>query len=258
MSFLNRAFASIGIGSAKVDTKLDSSQFIPGETVTGIVDIKGGNVEQQVDEIYLSVMTSYEKEVNDRKVKENVIIQKCRLTEGFVLKADERKEIPFSFTLALDTPITLGRSKVWIQTGLDIKLAIDPTDHDYIEVLPHPYVRSCMNALEDLGFTIYQVANELAPMRLRHRLPFVQEIEYKAHKGPFYRRLDEIDTMFIVEENQLTLFLEVDRAARGLAGFLSEITNTDETLVRLTFTKSELANATEVRRRIEETIQMYS
>jgi sporulation-control protein len=54
MSLFNKVFASIGIGSATVDTKLEKDVFVPGEEIRGIVQIKGGRLEQLIDDIYLN------------------------------------------------------------------------------------------------------------------------------------------------------------------------------------------------------------
>lgn len=62
MLVFNKALASIGIGSAKVDTKLEKSQYMLGETVTGIIEIQGGAVQQQIAEIYLTLHTNYKIE----------------------------------------------------------------------------------------------------------------------------------------------------------------------------------------------------
>lgn len=41
MSFFNKMLASIGIGGAKVDTKLEKSAYTAGETIRGQVEIYG-------------------------------------------------------------------------------------------------------------------------------------------------------------------------------------------------------------------------
>ena len=43
-----------------------------------------------------------------------------------MIPANENREIPFSFQLPYETPLTYGKSKVWIKTGMDIKNALDP------------------------------------------------------------------------------------------------------------------------------------
>jgi sporulation-control protein len=42
MSFLNRLMASIGIGSATVDTIVESAQVRVGDTLRGVIQVRGG------------------------------------------------------------------------------------------------------------------------------------------------------------------------------------------------------------------------
>ena len=63
-----KLLASVGIGSAKVDTQLVSDQLLPGEEVRGKVVIQGGGAEQQIEKINLFVMTEAVREKDDRKV----------------------------------------------------------------------------------------------------------------------------------------------------------------------------------------------
>lgn len=95
MSLFNKIFSSIGIGSARVDTKLSTDRLKAGEKVTGVVEIVGGNMEQQIDEIYLSVMTTYIKEFNDRNINKQATIEKMKIVEPFRLVA--MKDVKFRF-----------------------------------------------------------------------------------------------------------------------------------------------------------------
>lgn len=61
-----KILSSIGIGAAKVDTRLNESHCTPGGELTGVVHIEGGSVEQSVDSIYLFFNTLYKHEVNDK------------------------------------------------------------------------------------------------------------------------------------------------------------------------------------------------
>lgn len=45
MSFFNKMLASVGIGSAQIDTKLEKDRLKPGEMISGIIEVRGGNVE---------------------------------------------------------------------------------------------------------------------------------------------------------------------------------------------------------------------
>lgn len=256
MSFFNKVFASVGIGSASVDTKLEKDTYMPGETIKGVVEIKGGKVDQNVDEIYLTLNTTYLKESDDRKYTVTAAIERFRLTTPFTIKENERKEIPFTFQLPYDTPLTIGRSKVWVSTGLDIKGGVDPSDQDQLKVVPNQLMYAVFNAVENLGFRIRDADCEEAPRRLRGRLPFVQEFEYIPTSGPFRGRLDELEVVFIPSgHGALDILLQVDRRARGLSGLFSEAMGTDETNVRLTVTETDIPYLAQ---KIQSVIQRYS
>ncbi|WP_071459859.1 sporulation protein [Bacillus massilinigeriensis] len=241
MSLFNKIFASIGIGSAQVDTKLEKDTFSPGQEVNGIVEIKGGNIEQKVDDIYLSLHTTYVKEADDKKYTSTGMIERFRISETFVISPDERKEIPFTFVLPGDTPISAGKTKIWVATGLDIKNAVDPGDKDYIKVLPTELMAAVFKTVDKLGFRLRESECEQAPYHLRRRLPFIQEFEFVPVSGPFRGRLDELELVFFpVTSTQMELHMQVDRRARGLGGFLSEALEMDETNIRLSITNSDI------------------
>ena len=177
MSFFQRMLASVGIGAAKVDTRLETPRLRPGDEVRGTVFIRGGSVEQRIDGIYLQLMTRYIVEKDDHKIPQTAIIGKFRITEPLVVRPNETIDLPFSFVLPLDTPTTRGGTPVWLKTGLDIDNAVDPTDHDHIEVDPHPYAQAVLDAVQSLGFRLRKAQCEYAS-RLGGRLPFVQEFEF--------------------------------------------------------------------------------
>jgi sporulation-control protein len=241
MSFFDKMFASVGIGAAKVDTILTNDRLIAGDEVSGKVVIQGGKVEQDIDEIYLKVITSYERERDDKKYREECVIGKYRLTERFTIGANEKKEVPFSFDLPIDTPVSYGKTRVWVETGLDIKNAIDPSDRDYIDVHPSTLMSQLLNAVTDLGFRLREVDCEAAPHHLRRRLPFVQEFEFVATKGEFRGRLDELEVVFLeTNQDRMEILLQVDRRPTGLGSLFSEMLNLDETNLRLTVTAAEI------------------
>ena len=242
MSFINKVLASVGVGSAQVDTKLEIEKFKAGEEIKGVVEVKGGNVEQNIDDIYLAIVTTYQKEVDDRNVTDEAVVGKYRLTKNFTIKPNETKEIPFSFELPLDLPLTIGSTKVWVQTGLDIKMGIDPSDRDYIEVIPSNMVDSVLKSFSNLGFSLKEVECKEAPLKMRRRLPFVQEFEFVPTSGEFVGKLDEIEVIFTSSfERHLELFMQIDRKAKGLGGLLSEAFDLDETYIRFTLSKEDIS-----------------
>ncbi|EMT46606.1 MULTISPECIES: sporulation protein [Anoxybacillus] len=241
MGLFNKVLASIGIGAAKVDTKLYESQLSLGERMTGIVEVTGGSIDQQIDDIYLSLCATYTKEVDDRKVTKHAIIEKWKIAQSFVIRAGEKKEFPFSFSLPLDTPITVGKARVWLHTGLDIKNAIDPTDEDYIRVQPNRVMNAVFQVMENLGFRLKEAECKEAPYRIRKRLPFVQEFEFVPVRGEFHGKLDEVEIIFFAQgTNAFELLIQVDRRARGLAGLFAEALDLDETFIRVTINEQHI------------------
>ncbi len=95
MSFFNKVLGSIGIGGAKVDTKLEKSEYTAGEMMTGKVEIYGGKVEQQIDSIYITVNTTYIRESNDKKYTDVAPVIKHKINEPLLIGPDETKSIPF-------------------------------------------------------------------------------------------------------------------------------------------------------------------
>ncbi|WP_299514375.1 sporulation protein [uncultured Rummeliibacillus sp.] len=241
MSLLHKALASLGIGAATVDTKLEKADYTGGEVIHGEVQIRGGNVDQQIDAIYLTVYTNYKREFNDTEIMAKGVIEKVQVTEPLTIKANENKVIPFSFTLPIDTPVTIGKTQVWINTHLDIDNAIDPKDKDYINVHPSLLVADILEELSNLGFRLREVECEQASLRLQNRYPFVQEFEFVPTSGSFRSHLDELEIIFLSQTpDYVEGIMQIDRKVRGLGSLLSEALEMDESFVRFTIRKSDV------------------
>jgi sporulation-control protein len=237
MGFFSKVLASVGIGSARVNTVLYNSNVYQGGEIRGHIDVEGGSSEQRIDKINLFVMTRYEKESGDHKVKLNDKVQWVDIPILKDIKPGEKIQIPFAFTLDKNTPISSFNCPVWIHTGLDIKGAVDPGDTDKIQVGPHPYLEVVINAVENLGFTIRDIRNEYS--RMQRRFPFVQEIEFRPHSY-YGSRLQELEVIYFIHDDSIELIVEIDRRARGLGGFLAEALDLDESKVRLRLGQQEL------------------
>lgn len=249
-----KLLASVGIGSAKVDTQLENDYLVPGEKVRGKIVIHGGGTEQQIDSINLFVMTEAVRESNDRKVYEKVKLGSFAVGESFAISEGEVKEIDFQFTLPIHTPPSLGRTKVWVQTGLDVPSAIDPTDKDYIKVSPHPYMTTILEALtRELGFQLRKVEMEYS-----RRYNYVQEFEF--YPGNMFRRdLDELEAIFFLREDKVDVLLQIDRRAKGLGGLFAEALDMDENFVKVSFSSQDINRGTQhIAEELRNIIQRYS
>jgi len=256
LSIFNKVLASVGVGNAKVDTKLNNSAFVAGEIISGVTEVVGGNVSQSVDSIYIKVYTTYEREANDNKYTDSVAISSFKLNEPFSIGKGEKKVFPFSFNLPLITPVTMGKTRVWLQTGLDIKNAVDPGDKDMIEVRPNTFIQAGLTAAQNLGLKLRKVDCEEAPRAYKGLTKFVQEFEFVPTGGPFRGKFDEVELTFIPKaSDQIELLIQVDRKVRGLGSLFSEALNMDESFIRLMLTKADLAT---LESRLRQELTRYS
>ncbi|MEW4368540.1 sporulation protein [Paenibacillus kandeliae] len=238
MSFFNKMLARVGVGAAKIDTVVEQREYYPNGEIRGVVYIQGGNVDQEVGTIYIEVMTQYIREEDDKKHHVNYTIAKHRVSERMIVKSGHKTEVPFSFILPPQTPLTLGNQKVWLHTGLDIEMSMDPTDQDYIVVKPHPYMDTVLEATELLGFRFKASSVEYAS-RAPFGVPYIQEIEF--YPGADFRgQITELELMMAFRGDGLQVLVEVDRRGRGLGGFFAKAFDMDERQAWLDLSAAEL------------------
>ncbi len=209
--------ASLGIGSAQVDTILDEMSVFQGATLTGKVHIIGGEVEQQIDAITIKLNTEMKVEVEDSFNYQTFTIDQLKAVEPFVIQPNEEKQIPFQLKLHDETPITLvnalkNQCHVWLETTLDIGFAMDPRDRDYIEVKPLPVVSQVIQAIEQAGFNMVKADVEKGFLRggsFSSRSGIYQELEF-CNKG--FVSTKEIELSFILEGQVVHCLAEIDRS----------------------------------------------
>jgi sporulation-control protein len=247
LSMLKKLLARVGVGSAQVDTTLGNASLIPGELLEGEVHILGGDIVQEVDDIYLKVATTYQRAIDDSTVQEECVLVNYHLLERFQIQPKQEMSIPFSFQLPYETPLTLGNHPVYIRTGLDIKIAIDPGDCDSLEIRPHPLMQAVFQALKELGFNLHRSTCQHAH-HFNGPFPFVQELEFRP-TGQYRDRIDELEVIFRLHPDALEVLVEIDKRTRGLGGLLADAFDLDERYVRFDVTPSD---RTEVMARLTE------
>ena len=235
-----KLLSSIGlVGGAKVDTRLVSESFVPGEQVGGEIFISGGENAQKFDRIYLDIVTRYK---HDDSVREHSLAHheaQGHLTVG----SGEEKAIPFSFALPYETPLSIGRGSVSVKTGLEVPNAIDPSDTDEIRVTPTPMQQAVLDAADRLGFYLQQVETEYSP-RKGAPLPFVQQLEFKPRSGRFAGHVEELELVFKQRAGELEVLVELDRRARSLGGFLESAMEMNERFDVLRITPADVEHGT--------------
>ncbi|MCG8563558.1 MAG: sporulation protein [Desulfobacterales bacterium] len=217
-----KLFAKVGIGAAKVDAVLDTDHFAPGGRVEGRVLISGGKVEQEVSAITLKLMTLAQEEGEDMDLELGHAIAEYRVADPFTLQPGDEKEMPFSFDLHPETPMTVlevgnNRCKVWLETALDIEMAMDPTDRDYLNIHPAPVVHHFIDAMEKNGFKMVKADVEKGFLRgdgFESQSGCYQELEFKP-TGFGFSSVKEVEFSFILNGDQVHVLVELDRAFVG-------------------------------------------
>lgn len=230
MSFFKKTLASLGIGSAKVDAVLQQEVLTPGDKVEVVIHVYGGASAQEIDNIDVKLCCQYKQEVsadNDNRnsgrtkiVNKSYVLSQWQLPYSFTIESGEEREFEVTLEVPWNTPVTIGDAKVWLDTSLDISLAIDPSDKDILTVNPEPLMDGILTALEDQGLRIRQVECEAAK---GFELPFVQEFEFVPTTGPYHGRWRELEVVAYRDESELKLWFEVDRNQKGLGGMLSSL-----------------------------------
>lgn len=166
---LNKLLASVGIGAAKVDTILDNDSLMPGSMLYGELHIQGGEVEKNISGFNLALITQAQADprkhthyanhtftINNRI---NRVIDSCRVAESMIIKPKEQRVIPFNVRLHSEIPVTQldcpqNLSRVWVKTGLEIDMALDAHDTDYLAISPSPEMAVFIAAMTLCGFDL--------------------------------------------------------------------------------------------------------
>ena len=240
-NFLSR----VGVGSATVDTILSKSEFEPGERVRATVEIEGGGSEQTVDELELAVMARTGGEGGS-----TYVLDSWEVFDDFTVGTGESRSVEVDLTIPRWTPPTRDGVEVWIETGLDIDWAVDPSDTDRVEIVPDPFLGALLSAVEDLGFA-YRKTNVEEAEWVDDR-PYVQEFEFVPDADPYRRRLDELEIICILREDDLRVVAEIDRVDEAADRVDIDF---DEQEIPMTFGRPD---ADEMRRRFKREIEQFA
>jgi sporulation-control protein len=212
-----KIMASVGIGSAKIDTVIDQKEANLGDVVTGKVYITGGNVEQNISGIELALKTYVEVESKDGEYTVSHTIDKWNISDKFTINPKEELNYDFELQIHPETPVTVlpcyNKSKVWIDTELDIDMGLDSGDKDYIDILAPDIMMMFIDAMDRLGFTLKSADVERGDANgpgFGSTIGCYQELEFRPSGFGNYS-YNEIEATFIGEN----VLLEVDRVYRG-------------------------------------------
>ncbi|AMG97552.1 sporulation protein [Staphylococcus simulans] len=120
-----KILTSLGVGALTVETRLEKDVFDANELIKGKVVLKGGDADQQISKIKLSLIEHKENETehSDFDEMENVL-QVYEIHSEQVVEAAQTVEKPFEFPLEnyefqKDTDALTLRTYVYIDNGAD-------------------------------------------------------------------------------------------------------------------------------------------
>jgi sporulation-control protein len=243
-----KVLSSIGIGSAHVNLVLSKAKYAAGETIIGELIVAGGMLDQKVNEVYIKLLLTSRFRRDDRIQQVTKEFDHETVTAGFDAAAgNERQPIPVKYTLPENIPVSTSSTKYYLITGLDVSLAIDPKDSDQIEVLPGRRQAIVMQAIEkELGFRRKQHTGEFNGR--------VQEFEY--YPTSFMRgSLDELEVVYLPQQEGVRLYLQIDKKSRGLIGMLASNWDLDERHVSVLIPNEQITTPGEVASRLKSIIE---
>ncbi|MEM7536226.1 MAG: sporulation protein, partial [Chloroflexota bacterium] len=165
----------------------------------------------------------------------------------------EVRTVETSVQLAYETPLTIGGNSVYVKTGLDIPLALDPQDRDAIEVMPGTIVQGIFDAMEGMGFRFYRADCEQG--YFKYNQPYVQEFEFRPQTDPFRAKLDEVEFVCLPGPESTQVYMQVDRRGRGVSGLFADMLDTDETNLKLELTQQDVPT---IKERLAQTILSHA
>lgn len=211
---MDKILSKVGIGAAEVDTVFPKTTVRAGESVDVRVDIEGGTTEQEIDGIYFDLAASFRTESGTETFR----VASVEATESMTIGPDDERSLPATLVVPRETPLTrlqgtdIPTTDVWLDTGLDIDLAVDPDDRDAITVLPGGRVRRLFETLDTLGFRLNDVEYDPTPTtERRFDPPFVQEFEFVPREAPFVGEMEELEVSPVPLERECRVYIDVDR-----------------------------------------------
>lgn len=218
-----RMLAGLGFGGASVETVLDDLNVFPGGVVRGQVYIEGGSVDQQVERLTVGLRVRAEVERGDAEHEQELEFARVEPGGGLHLQAGAQLRVPFEVPVPWEAPISVYRGqylrgmRVGVNTQLHVAAGVDPGDLDPVAVHALPAQTAIMDALAKLGFSFLKADAERGRIRgVAQRLPFYQEIEFRAPRG--YAGLNELELTFVTDERGCAVVLELDKKPGLLMG----------------------------------------
>jgi sporulation-control protein len=222
-----KVMASFGQGGATVDARILDRNVRPGGTLHGEVMLAGGQVDQEVESLGVTLLARVERE-NTNGGEPTVVdlpFQNVHLAGKEMVRSGAQIKVPFEVQIPWETPITTVFGKyltgmaIGLQTNLNLaRTVVDPQDVDAIPIEPVPAQHRILDAMSRVGFQ-FRSAN-LVKERVAgadQQLEFFQEINF-APPPNFAKVFHEVTVTFLARPRDVQVVLDVNKRVRVLKG----------------------------------------
>lgn len=205
-----------------METTLREDDVRPGGTVDGEIHVVGGDVEQDITYLQVSIAARVEVETDEGEHETTIDVAQQRVTDQWALAPGDEHRFAFALDVPVETPFNVFRGealpgiRLGLRTELEIARSVDRGDLDPLRIHPLPAQEAVMDALLGLGFTFKRADLERGTLH-GATLPFFQEIEF-APSRQYRGQLNELEVTFVARRGATEVILEADK--RG--GLLSE------------------------------------
>ncbi|MEJ3655360.1 sporulation protein [Actinomycetes bacterium KLBMP 9759] len=207
-------------GGTSIDTQVRTPVARPGGTLDGAVEIIGGEFEQEISYLELTMVARVEVETDDSEHHSEERFARQRVAGAFTLHPAQRMSVPFSLAVPIEAPFNvigqheLGEVRLGVRTELEIQRSTDKGDLDPIRIGPLPAQERVLAAFDRIGCRFR--GSDLERGRIPgSTLNFYQELEF-APPPEFSGGIAELEVTFIAGPGGMDVLIEGDR--RG--GFL--------------------------------------
>jgi sporulation-control protein len=222
-----KVLASFGSGGATVDARLLDRSVRPGGTLHGEVLLAGGQVDQEVESLGVTLLARVESAGNGNGSVEHVDLpfHTVALAGRELVRAGAQISVPFEVQLPWETPITtvFGKYLTGMAVGLQTNLSlagtmVDPQDIDAVPIEPLPAQHRVLDAMSRLGFQFRQAGLERNRIDgVDQQLPFFQEIRFAPPRN-FAAVFNEVAVSFLARPRDVQVVLDVTKRVRLAKG----------------------------------------
>ncbi|MGR3464468.1 sporulation protein [Limimaricola sp.] len=212
---LNKVLTRLGIGGATVDAVLDDDEIEVGGRLRAEIRITGGATRQEIRAASLELVTRCLVEgPGDSKMHSDIVLAAGEVEIGTV-EPGEEMSFRIEMQVPASAPVSIGSTRSFLRTRLDVPGAVDPRDSDAVTILPNRSMMAVIEGIQNAGFRLAETEVEYQP---RRDPPFVQEFDFRPSGfGDF--GIEEVEISFRPLPRGVEVLLTVDnRGGFFLAG----------------------------------------